>query len=132
MQLLPMAWPDQCPVCSHHEGGGVRAAPTTGASKGQVWTRHLAPAAPAFPRPSSPSQFIACPLAILMSKWRIVLPCTPHGWRERQGLMVPGVLTGSRLGIVTKPMSYVAALLFFFLAQTKMSWHSPITSQYSG
>ena len=31
-----------------------------GASKGQVWTRHLAPAAPAFTRPSLPSQCIAC------------------------------------------------------------------------
>ena len=33
---------------------------TRGASIGQVWTRHLAPAAPAS-RPSSPSQFHACP-----------------------------------------------------------------------
>ena len=29
-----------------------------GGSKGQAWTRHLAPAAPAFPRPSSPAQCI--------------------------------------------------------------------------
>ena len=31
-----------------------------GASKGQVWTRHCAPAAPAFTQPSLPSQFLAC------------------------------------------------------------------------
>ena len=34
--------------------------PGAGASKGQVWTRHSAPPAPAFPRPSSPSQFHSC------------------------------------------------------------------------
>ena len=39
------------------EGSGVRGR---GASIGQVWTRHLAPAAPAS-RPSSPSQFHDCP-----------------------------------------------------------------------
>ena len=32
-----------------------------GESKGQVWTPHCAPAAPAFTRPSSPSQFVAYP-----------------------------------------------------------------------
>ena len=37
-------------------GHGV---PVSGASIGQVWTRHLAPAAPAS-RPSSPSQFLDC------------------------------------------------------------------------
>ena len=30
------------------------------ASKGQLWTRHCAPAAPAFTPPSSPSRSIAC------------------------------------------------------------------------
>ena len=30
------------------------------ASKGQAWTRHCAPAAPAFTRPSLPSQFLLC------------------------------------------------------------------------
>ena len=36
------------------------------AAKGQVWTRHLAPAALAGTRPSSPSQFIACPAGHVM------------------------------------------------------------------
>ena len=31
-----------------------------GALKGQAWTRHFAPATPAFARPSSPSQFTTC------------------------------------------------------------------------
>ena len=36
-------------------GGGVGGGKCrAGAAKGQVWTRHLAPAAPAFTRPSSP------------------------------------------------------------------------------
>ena len=41
----------------------VHGTPLEGgwASKGQVWTRHLAPAAPAA-RPSSPSQFHVCPV----------------------------------------------------------------------
>ena len=49
------------------EGGVLGGAPGKagprgrgGASIGQVWTRHLAPAAPAS-RPSSPSQFHDCP-----------------------------------------------------------------------
>ena len=44
--------------------------------KGQVWTRHLAPAVPAFPRPSLPSQFIACPTGHLNFRkcvWGVVL-----------------------------------------------------------
>ena len=36
---------------------GLPVTPKKGGSKGQVWTRHCAPAAPAFTRPSLPSQF---------------------------------------------------------------------------
>ena len=52
-------------LAASREGGG--------GSKGQVWTHHLAPAAPAFTRPSSPSQFIACSTCHLIVHWCIVL-----------------------------------------------------------
>jgi hypothetical protein len=48
-------------------------ATSSGASKGQVWTRHLAPAMPAFTRPSLPSQFIACLTGHLIVRWLTVL-----------------------------------------------------------
>ena len=44
-----------CSKVCKERGGGV----SKGASKGQVWTCHCAPATPAFTWPSSLSQFIA-------------------------------------------------------------------------
>ena len=70
LPLLPL--PPPCATLPHHPGGGgglppvlMRQPPlqlsvkTWGASKGQVWTRHLAPAAPAS-QPSLPTQFHDC------------------------------------------------------------------------
>ena len=55
-----------------------------GASIGQVWTRHLAPAAPAS-RPSSPSQF---------------LDCACHADSAMQFLSLPSALNGVRVGLL--------------------------------
>ena len=66
------AWPQHAPLYCTHIDFWSFVLPATaagafrlgfrpgGASIGQVWTRHLAPAAPAS-RPSSPSQFHDCP-----------------------------------------------------------------------
>ena len=56
----------------------------------QVWTRHCAPAAPAFPRPLLPSQFIACLACQLMFHWLIVLLLTLPDLGKRQGLAGSG------------------------------------------
>ena len=68
-----------------------------GASKGQVWTRHLAPATPAFTQPSLPSHFIACLTGHLNVHWRIVLLRTLPDLGKRQGLVVLGIIAWSRL-----------------------------------
>ena len=49
--------PHSMRICSGTRGGYDVAVfnLVRGASKGQVWIRHLAPAAPAFTRPSSPN-----------------------------------------------------------------------------
>ena len=61
-----------CPGPSDAGVGGVHKVR---ASKGQVWTRHCAPAAPAFTQPSSPSQYIACSTGQQMFHWpRALLP----------------------------------------------------------
>ena len=74
-------------------------APGMEASKGQVWTRRCAPAAPAFTRPSSPSQFIACSTCHWIVHWLIVLLLTLPNLGKRQGPLVPGVIAGSRFGM---------------------------------
>ena len=49
-----------------------------GGSKGQVWPRHCAPAAPAFTRPSSPSQFLARATGQSLFRWpNVLLPILP-------------------------------------------------------
>ena len=74
--------------------------------KGQVWTRHLAPAAA-----TCTQAFIAFSVHCL-SGWpfnvhgQIVLPCTLPSWGGRQGLLVLGIIAWSRLGIA---LSWVVA-----------------------
>ena len=78
-----------------------------GASIGQVWTRHLAPAVPAFTRPSLPPQFTACSTCHLILLVIVLLLTLPDlGVRDR-GLLVLGIFGGSRLGYV--PSSVVAS-----------------------
>ena len=47
--------------------------------KGQVWTRHYAPAAPASTRPSSPSQFHFCPMRLGLFHPSVLLPSCAEG-----------------------------------------------------
>ena len=46
--------------CSSHRSWSCTSTSANGASKGQVWTRRCAPAAPAFTRLSLPSRFCSC------------------------------------------------------------------------
>ena len=54
------------------------------APKGQVWTRHFAPAAPAFKQPSLPSQFLAYVTGQYLFHWlNVLLPILPGlAWPE--------------------------------------------------
>ena len=67
------------------------------ASKGQVWTRHLAPATPAFTWPSLPSQFTTCSTCHLIVHWLIVLLLTLPDLGKRQGMLALGIIAWSRL-----------------------------------
>ena len=86
-----------------------KALPSTrwrGASKGQVLTRHLAPAAPAFTRPSSPSQCCACSTLPLSAGPVCISRPSLAGARDL-GLLVLGIITGSRRGCT---LSWVVAM----------------------
>ena len=77
---LPLATAHSDPLWARTCFGCVNGAPL--ASIGQVWTRHLAPAAPAS-RPSSPSQFH---------------DCACHSDSALQFLSLPSALNGRPLG----------------------------------
>ena len=67
------------------------------ASKGQVWNRHCAPAAPAFTRPSLASRFNASLTGQQMFHWLIVLHSFLPDLGKRQGALwfralTPGML----------------------------------------
>ena len=63
------------------------------ASKGQVRARHSAPAAPAFPRPSSPSQCFACSTLPLSAGPVCISRPSLAGARD-VGLLVLGIIAG--------------------------------------
>ena len=77
-------------------GGGLDPPPPSkrspGASIGQVWTRHLAPAAPAS-RPSLPTQFH---------------DCACHSDSAMLFLSLPSALNGNELGCLYRVLGFVA------------------------
>ena len=94
-RVTPCAGP-VCPAWGSFPGyrllGSVMCLSTRGALIGQVWTRHLAPAAPAS-RPSLPTQF---------------LDCACHSDSALQFLSLPSALNGVELGCVYRVLGFVA------------------------
>ena len=68
-----------------------------GASKGHVWSRHLAPAAPAFTRPSSPSRCFACS-TLPLSAGSVCMSRPSLAWVRDLGLLILGIIARSRQG----------------------------------
>ena len=78
-----LAWSVSGERAQETGGGGGGGG---GASKGRVWTRHLAPAAPAFTRPSSPHHFTARQFA------QCSLEClSPLKWGRLAVFFAPGL-----------------------------------------
>ena len=90
--LARCVWAD-CPTLAVGEPSPMASR---WASKGQVWTRYLAPAAPAFTRPSLPSQFIACLAGHLIVYWLTAINPSLPVWGKGHGLLVLGFIAGSR------------------------------------
>ena len=67
----------------------------TKASKGQVWTRHFAPAASALTRPSSPSQFPACVTASNGPTGSMCCTLSSRAWARDMGFSVQGFSAGT-------------------------------------
>ena len=68
-----------------HHIWGLPSVAADGASKGQGWTRHTAPAAPAFTWPSLPFQFHFCAICLGQFHPKVLLPCLPDLGQRRSG-----------------------------------------------